>query len=207
MRCGRVRIIAAAASRVDVYDSTSETRNPVQEVVIDALCDVVGGRYGEVTIHGDPHVSLQTVAEPANSHFAYIHHAVDVRGDVFGASHEIWIDRVQEALSDAPSRLEEHPKDDNADYKSDDRVSRSPADGNSGGADENRERGQAVGAGMKTVGDERGGPDTATHPKPVAGDDLVAYQPDACRGHHEGEVVDVVRVKEPLDRLPGRDWG
>src|SRR5438309_361751 len=112
-----------------------------------------------IAIHGDPDVSLETVPDPPDAQLANVHDAVDATDNAFCGVHELRVDGVHETLSDTASRLKEHPNDRSADHKPDDRISPLPTDGDSHGTDENGQRGQAVGAGMKTVCDERSGPD------------------------------------------------
>lgn len=69
------------------------------------------------------------------------------------------------------------------------------------GAEEDGERGEAVGAGVQSVGDEGGGADPAAGADAVAGHPFVADEADHRGGGDRPQVGDVAGPEEPVDRL------
>jgi hypothetical protein len=69
---------------------------------------------------------------------------------------------------------------------------RDPAD-----AQQDGQRGEAVGAGMEPVSDQGGRADLPADPDPVAGDQLVAREADHGGDSHRGQITHRVRMREP----------
>jgi hypothetical protein len=63
------------------------------------------------------------------------------------------------------------------DDQADDGVRRRPAQGHPGGADQDGQAGEPVGAGVQPIGDQGGAADAPADPDAIAGHDLVAREP------------------------------
>lgn len=75
-------------------------------------------------------------------------------------------------------------------------------------SEQHRQAGQPIGPGVPTVGDQRGGADPPADGGPVAGDQLVADEPDEGRDRDQQQVVDAAGVQEPAQRdVPGQRGG
>ena len=70
-----------------------------------------------------------------------------------------------------------------------------------------REAGQAVGAGVIAVGDQRGAVDLAADPDAEHRDRLVAEEADDAGRGHPAELRDGLRMEQPVDRLVAGDDG
>ena len=89
--------------------------------------------------------------------------------------------------------------------QADDRVGGRPTQGDAGRADDDGQRGEAVGAGVQPVGDQGGGTDTTADPDAVERDEFVAGESDHTGGGDPTEMLDGCRVEQPVDRLPPGD--
>ena len=75
------------------------------------------------------------------------------------------------------------------------------------GAEDDGQRGEAVGAGVQAVGDERRGADASSDADAVERDELVAGEPDQSCGDEDADVGDGFGVEEAADRLVSGDDG
>ena len=75
------------------------------------------------------------------------------------------------------------------------------------GAEDDGQRGEAVGAGVQAVGDERGGADASADADAVERDELVAGEPDQACGDEDADVGDGLGVEQAADRLVSGDEG
>ena len=73
------------------------------------------------------------------------------------------------------------------------------------GAEQHGQRGEAVGAGVQPVGDQRGRADPAADADAVERDEFVADEADEAGGGDPADVLDRRRVDQPADRLVAGD--
>ena len=95
-----------------------------------------------------------------------------------GLVDQVGVDGVHQSGADLADRGAQHAEDRDRDQQPDDRVGPVPAERDAAGAEQHGEAGEAVGAGVQSVGDQGGGADLAADADAVAGDDLVADEPD-----------------------------
>src|SRR5215218_1338180 len=102
-----------------------------------------------------------------------------------------------------PGDAEDHERNGKADQGiCDRRPQRDP-----GGAADDAERDESVGASVVAIGDERGALEAPPRPKPHPRRGLVSKEANRAGGGEGAQVRERLRVDEALDRLPERDAG
>src|SRR5215210_7816750 len=131
--------------------------------------DFVGA--GDVQVRVDQHAGLrpQPVSDPAQ---AQVLDAPDTGGgveDVAGGGAQLGVHGVHQAPVHLASGVAQDDQDGDGDEESDDRVGDRESEQGAGGAADDGQRGEPVGAGVVSVGHQGGGPDALADPDPVAG--------------------------------------
>src|ERR687898_2621802 len=126
---------------------------------------------------------------------------------MFGTVDQLGVDGIHETAKHVAGGASQHDEDGDGDHQPDDRIGPLESGGDAGGAQDDNQRGEAVGAGVEPVGNQRGGSDAAADPDPVAGDEFIAGEADDACGSYHGEVVNVLRVEEAAYRLVAGDCG
>lgn len=187
--------------------SADEELIHVREVLADVAVRVGADRIelftGGAGIHGEYRVSFEAVSVPAQPDAIDMVDAVDVVERVRDLIHEFGFYAVEQAAADAADGADEEDEDRGGDDQPDDRVSQREAEQASDSTGNDGEGGEAVGAGVDAVRDQRGGPDALSDADPVHGDDLVTEEPDDPGSDHPADVGERLRVEEAVDGLPG----
>lgn len=110
----------------------------------------------EVGVDGDRGFGAQGVPDPADAQFFDAADALDVGEGLACSADQVGVDGVHETGADLADGGAEHAEDRDSDQQADDGVGLFPAEADSGGAEEDGEAGESVGAGVQPVGDQRG---------------------------------------------------
>ena len=111
------------------------------------------------------------------------------RGRRSACSTRCRVDGVHQPGADLARGRAQHAEDRDGDDQADDRVGPGPAERDAAGAEQHGQAGEAVGAGVQPVGDQRGRADPPPDADAVAGHDLVAGEPDDRRGGDRPQVL------------------
>src|SRR5829696_8800986 len=187
----------------DVHRGSVEARDVGQQLVLGVVRQLVGLGDGQARVGGDVGFGAQPVADPAQPQLADPLDAVDGAEGVGGAVDQRRVDGVHEPGADLGECRAQHAENGHGDDQADHRVGPAPANGNSAGAQQHGQAGEAVGAGVQAVGYQRGGADPAADPNAVAGHQLVAEKADQAGAGDGPQVGDVARMQQPVDGLIG----
>lgn len=134
----------------------------VREVLADVAVRVGADRIelftGGAGIHGEYRVSFEAVSIPAQPDAIDMVDAVDVVERVRHLIHEFGFYAVEQAAADATDGADEEDEYRGGDDQPDDRVSQREAEQDSDSTSNDGEGGEAVGAGVDAVRDQRGDP-------------------------------------------------
>ena len=118
------------------------------------------------------------VAVPAQPDLSHIDHPGGRPDHRLGLVDQVRVDGVHQPPVDLAGGIAQDEQDGHGDEQADDRVGDRVSGPGSGGAEDHREAGEPVGAGVQPVGDQRGGSDPASGADPVLGDHLVTEEAD-----------------------------
>ena len=139
--------------------------------------DVVALGDAQVGIDREDGVRAQPVSDPAHLDLLDGEDPGNVGEHGLRPGDEARVDAVEQATADVADGAVEDDEDRDGDEEPDERVGDRVSQGDSDGADDDTERGDAVGLGVPPVRDERCGTDPGADADPVDGDDLVPRQP------------------------------
>ncbi len=173
----------------------------MQQVVLGVDRDLVGLDRAGIGVDDDLAFGAQLVPDPPQPDLAHAEHARRRAQGLFHLIDQGRVDRVHQPPVDLAGRLPQHGQDRHRDQQAHDRVGPVPADRHPAHAEQHRQRGEPVGAGVQPVGDQRRRADLAAGPDPVPGDQFVAGEPDHRRDSNRDQVGHCPRVRQPGDRL------
>jgi hypothetical protein len=157
----RVGIGAVVGARVGVNRGVCEPGYLVQEGVAGLFGDGVTGGHAEVVVHDDVGFPVETVTDPSQSDCAHRFNARDVAQHVLGAVDQLGVDGIHEAVKHLAGGASQHGEDRECDQQADNRIGPVEPGGDPGGAEDDGEGREAVGAGVKSVRHQRGRSDAA----------------------------------------------
>src|ERR1700761_1449762 len=204
---GGVVVGAVVGGGVGVDDRGGEAGDGVDETVLSLDSDGVGGDSCGAGVDEDVALGPELVADPAHADLAGAQYAGDGGQGRFGLVDEGGVDGIHEPAVDLAGGRSHHGQDGDRDEQADDGVGLPPAQGDAARAGQAGQGGEAVGAGVRPVGDEGARADLAAGADPVAGDPLVAEEPDQRGDGHGDQVSDLLGVDQPVDGGPGGGHG
>lgn len=202
MMMGRCGVgIDAHESRIDVNDRIGEIGDVMEEFVLRDLSHRMSARDRHATLDAEADLRHESMARPPCSNFGDGHDALHPGHGLGDARNDSGVDGVEKSLPDTADRLKANDQYGGRDEQSHDGVGPAQTEGNGNGPGQNEERSHPIGAGVNTVGLQRGGPDTTPHADAVLSDNLIAHGPDNGGGHDEAEVSDLFWMQKSMDRL------
>src|SRR6185312_9629699 len=151
--------------------------------------------------YGDVDLGVETVSEPAGANVGHLVNLRHVLRSVPDLLEVVRLDAVEHPQEHGLDGLPHDPENSGGDDRADDRISDRIAKPDADGAEQHREAGPAVDAGMLAIGDESGTADLSAHPHAEERDALVAGETDNRGGNDRPELRDVLRMEEALNRL------
>lgn len=143
--------------------------------------------------------SLEAVSDPAELNFGNRKDARGVFEGVAGSVDQFRLDAVHQTASDALDRAPQQHDDRGGDDDADDRVRKREPDHHPDRPEDHREGSEPVQASMNAVRNEGRGADLLADSDSVDRDEFVAGEADQARQRHEPEVVQGLRVEQPVD--------
>jgi len=202
-----VEVFTGCGCRVGVYKRRPKFRYFVKECVLCRYRHLVGVDQGEPAVDDDGALGPQSVPEPSQAQLGDVDYTGCTAESGFASVHNGRIDGVHQTSVDLASGVLEDEQDGHRDGQADRRIGPRPTEGDTAGAGEDGERCEAVGTGVKSVGDECGRADPLADLDPQPGDRLVTEEADDGGGRHRAQMRDVLRMDKALDRFVPRDHG
>src|SRR3954447_16614425 len=182
----------------------SKRRNVGEELFFQLLRYAIRVSDGRGAIHLDTDIGEQAVPEPARLGSENLGYALNTRSAMTDFVHKRGVDAVQHSGQYRLRGLPDNPEDRNRNQKANDRVGKRVAKPDAGGSEDDGEAGQAVGAGVIAVRDQRGALDLAADADAKHRDRLVAEETDEPGDRHPEQLRDGLWMDEAVDRLvPG----
>ena len=163
---------------VGVDEGGRQFRDGVGEGVFGFVGDAVGIGKAGGGVDVEFGVGVQPVADPAHLHAADLGDAGFGGQRGFGGVDEGGVHAVHEAAEDVAHGGAQDGQDGDGDEQPDDGVGQREAQGDATGSEEHGQRGESVGAGVQSVGDQGGRADATPDADAVDGDEFVADEPD-----------------------------
>jgi len=125
-------------------------------VVIGAVGDLMCLRQSEIGVDIEFGIGVQPVTDPPHPHATHRPHSgAGGQGDLGGVD-ECRVHAIHQAAEHIPHSGAQHRQDGHGDDQADDRVRQWETQGDATGADDHRQRGEAVGASVQPVGNQSG---------------------------------------------------
>jgi hypothetical protein len=125
-------------------------------VGIGVMGDVVGFYEAKVGGHGEAGFSVQGVSDRANPQVSDLDYSADGGDGGSGLGYELGVNGVHEPGADLADSRAQDAEDRRGDDQADDRVGVAPAEGHTTGSYENGKAGEAVSAGVDSIGHQGG---------------------------------------------------
>ena len=194
----------SVARGVGVDECGGQFGHGVGEGVFGVVRDAVGIGEAGGGVDVEFGVGVQPVSDPAHLHAAHPGDAGFGGQRGFGGVDEFGVDAVHEAAEHVAHGGAQDGEDGDGDEQPDDGVGQREAQRDAAGAEEHGQRGESVGAGVQSVGDQGGRADLAADADAVDGDEFVADESDQPGGGDPAEVLDRDGVDQAADRFdPG----
>jgi hypothetical protein len=119
---GLVGVVAVDRGGTGVDDGVVETRNCMEQGVLDFVGDLVGVVDTKAGGDGDLGFAVHAVPDPTDPKLIHGLHAGNATGGVAGLAHELGIDGIHESHVDAPGGVLDDQGDGDGDHQADDGV-------------------------------------------------------------------------------------
>ena len=147
---------SVAGLGIGVHESRGQARQGVQQGMLGADCDLMRLNGGGAGVDHDLAFGPQLMADPAQPDLADAEHAGGPAQVMLGLVDQGRFHRIHQAPVDLAACLAEHGQDHHGDQEADDRIGPVPAQGSASHAQQHRQGGEPVGAGVQPVGDQGG---------------------------------------------------
>ena len=149
-----VQVATGVPARVDVHDDRRQLGLSVKEAVPDLLRKPMTLTGRKILVDHDAHIGFQTVAEPSHAQVVDLLHALDRGRLADELLHHRRVGRVHQAMPHLHGRLFQDEQNGDRDAESDHRIGERKAGQHTDCAEQDRQRGEAVGSGVMAIGDQ-----------------------------------------------------
>ena len=150
-----VGVGAAVPARVGMDDRRGQMRDFMEECVARSFGDVVSLGHRPPLIDRDLRFGVQPMADPTDADLPDALDSGHLGKERLGLVTDDRVDAIHDPHQDVASRVLEHHEDQAGDDQAGDRVGSREPECDTGRADDDRQRGEAVGSSVEAVCDER----------------------------------------------------
>ena len=162
---------------------------------------------GQAAAHGQVHLRVEPVPDPAHPHIGHAFHAAYLHRGFADLVGNRRIHPVNHPQEDHPRRRPKDPHNQACDQQADERIGEWESEPDPGGATEDGQARQPVRAGVVSVGDQGRAVDLLADANPEERHKFVPQKPDHGRGGDRAQILDRLRLQHPPDGLDSCDHG